>query len=1396
MLPSDRPRPLRRHAVHCRIEALEFRRLLTAFFVSTTGSDGNLGTSLGSPFRTIQQAVNAALPGDTVFVRGGTYRETVSTPRSGTAAARITIESYQGEAVKLSGTDGLPGPWTSVGNEVYRAPMAWNYQFENQSAAYNSNQLFFGGAMMHLARWPDQTNPDLLRPSNAIADNIIFSKSNPALASNDLATITDAQFTDSPTRWIGARIWVNLSRPSFDGQGQTGTVVAASANSITVTGIDTRGGLQAWGIGTGTEYYLFQPTLASLNASGGIAAGIDRGEWFLDTSAQQVYVRTPAGLQPGSDSVEAKRRTFAFNLDGDSFITLRRFNLFATSLTTDSLSPNRNVLGGVAAASNILIDAFDVQHVTHFTDQAGNYQMQWPQKSGLILSGSDIVLSNSTFRYSSGSGVSIIGRRNKVLQSVFRDLNLAITDAGVINFGKTFDPGPFRVVSEDHEFAHNHIYDSPQQGINIRGLQSSTNSPTDARARIHHNLIHDVMLRAFDSGAIDSAGINHQFIRIDHNVIFNVVGELNFGIYFDFSSSAIIDHNVVYNVTNPININWDPSAGPQNMWVLNNTAISSNPALPGLGSLADASVGSVIRNNILSASIYTPTGATVSNNLVSASALFVDAINPAMASRNFQLALTAAGAINQGVSVPPYNDPAVGPPDLGAYEYGLPPWRAGANESFAPAFWTVSGRTYRDGNRNSIPDAADPPLPNRTVYLDMNNNGVFDSIISTNYNSSGPPNTIPDGNPAGGQRRVTISAATGLITDLDITFSISHASVRDLTADLIAPDGTILRLFTRIGGFGDNFTSTTLDDSATSPISSGAAPFTGRFRPVGAGGLAIFNGRSPNGIWRLRVIDSAPVDVGTITAFSMSVATAGDIPVATASDGTYAFYNIPSAVYNVRQILPPNWSAVSPASAHTVTLIAGTSATGRDFGSYENSTPTLVESATATPAAPPLGFALTTLAAFAADPNGEPNLAYSWSTLAKPPSAPFPVFSATGSNAAKSTTTALAVPGQYTFRVTITNAGGASVTSDVSLTVPVLAPASPTNATAFSSISATSVSLSWIDNSENETGFRVDRSTAADFSTNLVVVAATAPGTTSLMDSSVAPETTYFYRVTATGAAGDSPPSNSASARTVSAWYVGKGILLPGQPSTFANYSNHAAGLTGVVFDLPLAASSLSPADISFKVGNTTFPSTWPVGPTPTSLVVQPGAGEGGVARAEIIFPGGSIINRWLQVTVHSTSATGLAQPFVFYFGAAPGELNVNNLTTRALVNASDAQVIRQNFTASAPPGNTFDINRDGRTDNTDVAFVLANTTTFATALILWSPPLATNPRSGPAVTAPPTLPRPPLRPKDDADRPTATVPGQTQPDDANIAWLKLHKSTNPGLFSTLGVSPSATRNQ
>jgi len=73
------------------------------YYVSTTGNDGNSG-SIGAPWLTIQHAATKAKAGATVYVFGGVYNEFVNFPRSGTASAPITFQSYPGQTAVIDGT--------------------------------------------------------------------------------------------------------------------------------------------------------------------------------------------------------------------------------------------------------------------------------------------------------------------------------------------------------------------------------------------------------------------------------------------------------------------------------------------------------------------------------------------------------------------------------------------------------------------------------------------------------------------------------------------------------------------------------------------------------------------------------------------------------------------------------------------------------------------------------------------------------------------------------------------------------------------------------------------------------------------------------------------------------------------------------------------------------------------------------------------------------------------------------------------------------------------------------------------------------------------------------------------------------------------------------------------
>jgi hypothetical protein len=76
-----------------------------AFYVAVDGDDANSGTE-SSPWATLQKAADSALPGSTVFVRGGVYDQRVDINVSGSEAeGPITFRNHPGEHPVLDGED-------------------------------------------------------------------------------------------------------------------------------------------------------------------------------------------------------------------------------------------------------------------------------------------------------------------------------------------------------------------------------------------------------------------------------------------------------------------------------------------------------------------------------------------------------------------------------------------------------------------------------------------------------------------------------------------------------------------------------------------------------------------------------------------------------------------------------------------------------------------------------------------------------------------------------------------------------------------------------------------------------------------------------------------------------------------------------------------------------------------------------------------------------------------------------------------------------------------------------------------------------------------------------------------------------------------------------------------
>lgn len=84
------------------------------------GQDWNEGTA-ENPFRTISMAAGMAMPGDTVVVHEGVYREWVKPENSGTGElTRITYQAAKGEKVMIKGSERIQN-WEKVEGTVWKA---------------------------------------------------------------------------------------------------------------------------------------------------------------------------------------------------------------------------------------------------------------------------------------------------------------------------------------------------------------------------------------------------------------------------------------------------------------------------------------------------------------------------------------------------------------------------------------------------------------------------------------------------------------------------------------------------------------------------------------------------------------------------------------------------------------------------------------------------------------------------------------------------------------------------------------------------------------------------------------------------------------------------------------------------------------------------------------------------------------------------------------------------------------------------------------------------------------------------------------------------------------------------------------------------------------------------
>ncbi|WP_148614135.1 Calx-beta domain-containing protein [Nocardioides rubriscoriae] len=144
-------------------------------------------------------------------------------------------------------------------------------------------------------------------------------------------------------------------------------------------------------------------------------------------------------------------------------------------------------------------------------------------------------------------------------------------------------------------------------------------------------------------------------------------------------------------------------------------------------------------------------------------------------------------------------------------------------------------------------------------------------VADVTATSTDVPKAIPDNTPAGVTSTLVVPPSDDTLSRLVVRLAVTHTFDGDLSATVTTPSGTVLTLFSRIGGAGnsgDNLMGTEFSDAAAAAPAAGGAPYTGLFRPVTS--FATVDGQPLAGTWTLKVSDNANLDTGTLTSWGIT----------------------------------------------------------------------------------------------------------------------------------------------------------------------------------------------------------------------------------------------------------------------------------------------------------------------------------------------------------------------------------------------------------------------------------------------------------------------------------------------------------------------------------------------
>ena len=219
---------------------------------------------------------------------------------------------------------------------------------------------------------------------------------------------------------------------------------------------------------------------------------------------------------------------------------------------------------------------------------------------------------------------------------------------------------------------------------------------------------------------------------------------------------------------------------------------------------------------------------------------------------------------------PPTVTPVAG--DAKSFDVGFPTQVLSGSYQFelSPAINSALGQAV-DTDRDGGLDVLRGIDPNAATFTTITRATPPGAVAITPFGTVSLPLNVVDDFQI--KQLITSSRATSKL--ISVRLNITFPNDPDLQADLVAPSGARVRLFTGVGTLGipplANFTNTVLDDLGTTPIQTATPPFnTGPYLPQFP--LSALNGVGSKGSWRLEVTNNS-FRTGQIVDWSLTLPT-------------------------------------------------------------------------------------------------------------------------------------------------------------------------------------------------------------------------------------------------------------------------------------------------------------------------------------------------------------------------------------------------------------------------------------------------------------------------------------------------------------------------------------------